>query len=1015
MRSYRKIVFILALAGSAGGLLAQDAPRPVRHIELGPEATHPWISDMIQDRQGFIWIGTQYGLYRHDGVHINRYFERSNPPLSSNVVTALTLDNADRLWIGTSRGVNILLPGKDNIVSLRDISGDVGGPVAETYITRLFCDSEGTVWIGMRNNRLCAFRQDSMLYLDFTFDSHQGAAWRCHQVNTFVEDPHGDIWVKTICDEADRLGVFRVNDSDDELTYRVMFETELAYQHLILFNQRLLFTSRNAIHELDYDRNHFDLKYRDWWNSPTQFNPSYVIPDGDQIVVGTWDGELIHCGLADTTAELIELQRPVDSYIRAILKDESKTLWLGTNDGVFTASDRVHAFRQILRVPGVSDPAEGNRMRGMLEYTDGRIYMASYNGMFSLDEQSGEVTQLTTYVEDAVPRPYALAAGEENFFWASSDGGGLFRFYPEGAYFESIAKNTPEERVITSNSILDLYWDPLNILWLGTSSGLSYYDPDEETFHIVLDQNGHVLLSDQKVYDIASQDGRIFWLATTAGLFRLRVMIDEGTRSFQLNAEHALPFKMRELLLATGDILWIATEGNGLIRFNTGSGELRRFTQEHGLCNNTIYSMIAGSEHELWLGTYEGLARFDTETHHFRNFYTPDGLPHREFNTLSRLYSSTGNIYMGTQNGVVVFEPFAFASDSTDLPIMLHRYSKRNLRTDSVVSVTAFQSTADPIVLSPKDNAITFEFGLADYNNPESNRYSYLIEGLSNHWQYLGSQSSLTFPTIPPGEYVLRIRAAGSDGRWSRNELQIPLIAKAPFYKTPWFSLLILFFLAGVGFLIHRYRVRELLRLQRLRMDIASDLHDELGSSLTSIGMQSELLRAGAGDKGVGTNERLDHIIEESQDAVSMLSDIVWSVKSDKDEFGDLMDRVQEHAHYLLAPRKINYRIALPEEERSAVLRQEVRQNSYLIYKEAVHNIAKHSDATEVRVELAREGERLKLLVADNGTPRPGKASFGGNGIRNMKMRAAKMGGVLEIDRRDGYNVSLEVPKAFRR
>jgi len=411
---------------------------------------------------------------------------------------------------------------------------------------------------------------------------------------------------------------------------------------------------------------------------------------------------------------------------------------------------------------------------------------------------------------------------------------------------------------------------------------------------------------------------------------------------------------------------------------------------------------------KVFIGTFDGLARFDTTTQLFSNFFVTDGLPHNEFNSQSQLIASDGTIYMGTQNGMVSFNPLEFGINTSDLPFMINGLIVHNTRLDSTYEESRYAQLAERVHIGPHDNQVTISYSIADYNKPDGNRYQYLLEGLYNKWHYVGNQTELVLPHLPPGDYRLLLRGAGSDGRWSTQQATIPISVHAAYYNTWWFRLTSVAILALIMWLIYRYRLSQVLKLQRIRLRIAEDLHDELGSSLTGIGIQTQLLTVT--EPSSERASKLTEISSHIQDAVSKLGDIVWSLQNDTGSLGDFMDRVEEQTHMMLALGEIECRVSLPQDQLDDV----VKQNCFLIFKEALTNIVKHSNADKVDITMRCRDKGLFMSISDNGYAfAPCNSNGGGNGLKNMQRRADKMSSELTISRHDGFRIELRVPKAF--
>lgn len=311
-----------------------------------------------------------------------------------------------------------------------------------------------------------------------------------------------------------------------------------------------------------------------------------------------------------------------------------------------------------------------------------------------------------------------------------------------------------------------------------------------------------------------------------------------------------------------------------------------------------------------------------------------------------------------------------------------------------------------PIQISPYDSYFQLTWTLPNYFKPEKNRYYVWLEGLENDWSYIGNIPTVRFHKLPAGDYVLHIKGADSKGNWSVSELSVPIHVNQIFFRTWWFiSACILV----IGFLIYafaRYRLQRLLEMERMRTRIAGDLHDEVGSMLSGLAMQAEIMEL---DQEKSDRARLHRISEISRLTLSKMRDVVWSIDSRRDQVKDLLDRMRENAEEMLTPRDIIFQFELGELPLEKKLPVDVRQHLFLFYKEAINNIAKHSNATNVSIRFGQFADQFELSVHDNGTTIATTISSSGFGLQNLEMRAKKLGATFLLNKEDGYKVGLRM------
>ncbi|MDX1478301.1 MAG: two-component regulator propeller domain-containing protein [Saprospiraceae bacterium] len=993
--------------GTLSLLLSCAVPSPgqgddpvIYEVDLRPFDAHPMINQTVQDPLGYIWIASDLGFYRFDGVHVRHYSTRNTPGLPGDVIYSLLPDRHGALWIATNQGLVIM-----------DIATEVVRPFplvdstrTEHLIpTKLYLASDSMIWVGMMNNRIGRMLPGGTLQIG-KLEFEDFPLGECFNVTALLEDQHGRLFIEADC--AYRTGIFLLDRDQSFLSFRLIYWGTADVLRLFLAAGTAYVLDHTYLYPFDPVTGTFA---KDTLDHLPAFIPSVVTHDGHHtFLAASKQGQLWRCMINSGKVSMRYLGKFTDTRILNIMQDRSGCLWLGTDDGVYFFSDRQPRFTALMSRP-VPGQSYGLRTRGILEAGDGNIYISTYDGIFRIDPLTLS-HELVADVSDLLSLPYALGESGADYLWLTSDGYGFAKLDPvSGVIYDRVTPYADKDRQF-GRWAGEIIRDSEGRIWVGSNDGV-LRSVQNEAFKLVRDTNGDPILLETFVHDIKEIRTGKYWIGTNHGLFELQVVGEEGTRC-RLTKHSTIPFRIREISLTNGPHIWIATEDAGLVHYNPDRQSYTNYTEANGLPSNVLYSLLPGPNGELWIGTYEGLSRFDTATQLFSNFYVSDGLPHNEFNSQSQLIASDGHFYMGTQDGYVRFHPDDFTVDSSDLPMMISEVQTHNTKLDSVMVIPGPQLVESGIHLGPHDNLVTVRYSIADYNKPDGNRFQYQLSGISTKWHYLGSKTEFVLPHLRPGTYTLSIRGAGSDGRWSSRQLSIPITVSAAWYSTWWFSVSVLVFLAGIMWMIHHYRLQQVKKLHRMRLRIAEDLHDELGSTLTGIGIQTELLSASESENV--RKSRLTEISGHIQNAVSRLGDIVWSLQPETSTLGDLMDRVEEQAYMMLKPSNIECQLSLPRADRDLVLADVVKQNCFLIFKEAVTNIVKHSSADKVEIIMRCQNPGLLLSITDNGTPAPSpSANGGGHGLKNMRRRAMKMSGELTISNDDGYRVALFLPRAF--
>jgi len=357
-----------------------------------------------------------------------------------------------------------------------------------------------------------------------------------------------------------------------------------------------------------------------------------------------------------------------------------------------------------------------------------------------------------------------------------------------------------------------------------------------------------------------------------------------------------------------------------------------------------------------------------------------------EFNTASCYKDKEGKIWFGGINGLNMVNPGLSISDT---------YSPVPLITNINVMNSPYQSdTATPYIhtisLPYSKNFISFEFQSPNFSQSENIVYEYRLQGVDTGWVNNGTRNYVSYTQLNPGEYIFQVRSANNNGTWSKGYAEIKLTITPPWFKTWWFYSLLTIIIASGIYLFFRYRINQVRKVERMRQHISADLHDDIGASLTSINILSQLSQQQKIDTTT-RNEYLHKINEQSTEVTDALRDIVWSINPKNDKLDIILARMKRYAAEILESKNIACSFSTNITSTGESLHADIRQNLYLIFKEAVNNLAKYSGATEVAIIVNKNSGHLHLQVKDNGLGFDPVHVTKGNGIENMQRRAKAM------------------------
>jgi len=411
------------------------------------------------------------------------------------------------------------------------------------------------------------------------------------------------------------------------------------------------------------------------------------------------------------------------------------------------------------------------------------------------------------------------------------------------------------------------------------------------------------------ISDWYQQPDDIFWLSTGQGVFSFDPHLKKFKQFSNIDGNKK-SLSIGKVLSVCPDptdpdrYLWAGTAGGGLNKMDKTTGNCIHYTTTDGLPNNVVYGIQADAHKNLWLSTNNGLCLFYPRTGETRNFSIKDGLPHNEFNTYELAHDTAGKLYFGGINGWVGFDPENFYKSALPSKVVINRLAINNK--DIVYKHRPMSSTGytlpapieqcKELVLGPEATSFIIGYGIVDLNNQDEYRYKYKLDGFDKDWVDAGSRKEATFTNLAPGTYTFKVLCRNSEHVWSIAPTELTIILQPPWWATWWFRTLIFVAVVSGGYALYKYRVNELLKAERLRNTIALNLHDDIGSTLSSISLYAAVLKKKATGLTDESNALVDKMISNTSEIMENMNDIVWATKEDMGSFESVIDRMRNFA-----------------------------------------------------------------------------------------------------------------------
>ncbi|RMF66281.1 MAG: hypothetical protein D6743_06620, partial [Calditrichaeota bacterium] len=600
---------------------------------------------------------------------------------------------------------------------------------------------------------------------------------------------------------------------------------------------------------------------------------------------------------------------------------------------------------------------------------------------------------------------FDIAEDPQNNLWVGTYGNGLYQFHNPSGEIRHFTHDPDEPASLSSNRVRVLLPDDRGFLWVGTAHGLNRFDPETGQFsHYFSEPGDPHTLSHNDINTLYQDRGGVVWVGTSNGGLCRFDAASETFRTYRHNPGDPHSLSSNAVTAICEDLqgqLWVGTS-NGLNKLDRKTGQWEQFYESDGLPTSYIMAMSGDEQGNLWISTTKGLCRFGPEERSYRNYAVEDGLQGLIFEMGSVFRAENGELFFGGNNGFNRFFPEKVRDNAYIPPIVITSFKK--------LGKAMPLAGSNSVELSYKENHFSLEFAALDFSHPRRNAYAYMLEGLDEKWVELGTRRSVNFSNLAPGHYVFRVKGSNSDGVWNEEGTSMHITVTPPYWETLWFRVLLLTAVAGVLVLAYRYRVARLLEVERTRNRIAQDLHDEVGTALSSISYFAQAIRSDAeARKRPFSLKFLSLISEISAEAQEAMSDIVWAIDPNNDEWDRILAKFRRYASDLFDSKGIAYVLQIPEALPLHKLDVNQRRNFWLIFKEMITNIVRHADCNRARVTITSEGQTLSLVVEDDGRGFDSSCRSEGNGVRNIYARAKMLGGRATLTSEGGRGTRWEL------
>jgi ligand-binding sensor domain-containing protein/nitrogen-specific signal transduction histidine kinase/DNA-binding NarL/FixJ family response regulator len=983
-------ILLLAILFS-GITFSAKTQQPILFDHLGVERglSQTSVLSIGQDKNGFMWFGTRYGLNRYDGHHIKiyQYAESDSNSLSNNYVTTIFSDSKKRLWIGTSIGLNLYDERNDAFKRIASQPKTTKG-LSSHVINCLTEDSKGNIWIGTLNG-LNLLKNGKLSVITKFFNTKNGDGL-FHNVRSVKEDHQGNIWVGTsngllkmaVINGEYQPTIFKNNGSPGDI-------------------------SANYISNITEDKNH-KIWVSTQSNGLNLFDP--VTQKFKRFQFSAANKNTI-----------------VSNTIRNMVVDDAGKLWIGTLNGISIMDTQNFTFQNLQFDPDNKKSLNQNSVHKLYKDNNGSIWVGTYFGgininypyttAFTVHDRSRSKSSINNNVISG------FAEDQNKNLWIGTEGGGISLYNKSTQTFKAY-QNTGGSNALKSNLVKTVLFASDGKLWVGThSGGLNVYDPKTNRFKsfnfsnqnedvpdeisAIVETKSHRLIvatqrngikisnpnktefkdlrlpasipSSAKVKALMVNEAKIYF-GTTNGFF----IYDENTNRFYTVLDHQLNkplnYYVNCISKTKANEIFLGTYNSGLLLYDQNKNSIKAYTTRNGLPHDNVLGMIEDDKGNLWISTANGLSMFNRLKKTFKNYTVADGLPGNEFNANAFFKSSSGELFFGGYNGFISFFPDHIQSNDKASKVIITELKLQNKTVningnDGLLDENI--SLKDKLIFESDQNTFSLSFALLNFIKPEKNRYAYKLDGFEKSWNEVGMPTA-TYTNLPAGSYTFLVKGINNDGVLSANTGKIKIIVNPPFYRTWWAYLFYFCIIAAVLFVIARYvLIRALLKKEKEvnehKLEFFTNISHEIRTPLTLIVGPLEQLIENAKDNPT-LNRDLQPIKNNADRLMNLVTELLDFRKAESGKMalhvspGDFVKFCKEifmAFQNMALSKEINYtfQAASPQIE----LYFDKVQLEKVLFNLLSNAFKFTPDGGKISLKISQEDELVTLKICDNG------------------------------------------------
>lgn len=993
------------------------------------------VLQIVEDNQGFIWLGTQYGLDRYDGYEYKVFAHdpaRENS-LSCVYIHSLFKDRSGTLWVGCDHFLDRFDPIKETFTHYQleaAAPGEVANPVVQ-----ISQDRESVLWLATGKG-LFGLRTDTGQIVHYMHEPSNSLSLGSNEVKATLEDSSGRFWVIAgdELEEFDRasgrvLLRFRLDEVRDSSLYEDHFGV-LWVTYVTRGNKSGLATVDRSTNRLIpyslYDKRSGKGIYGGFFAAHEDKNKTlWLASFGAGLLKFDREHELF-IAYRNNPGNLESL---AEDRVISLCEDHEGNIWVGLHarEPNFFRIDQ-SPFTPLSHNQSNPNSFGETFVNAIYEDHEGVLWTGTTGALNRIDRRSGQSVSYLPPGQGSSSDIIAINEDASGALWVGTFGGGLSRFDRKTGNYKTYLHEPNNPSSLSDNRVSRLLFDHDGTMWITTWNGLDRYSPETDSF-VTYEQDK---TSGQEAYfNIMEDRTGSLWIGSWGSVNRFDPKSGRFTvYGYKVGDPKSLSSdeSVNSIYEDQSGTIWVATY-YGLNRFDRESGTFTRYFEKDGLPTNNLSCILEDRPGMLWISSSRGLSRFDPVANKFTNYSTVDGLPGNDLTGWDACFKSqSGEMFFGGFSGGVGFFPNEVVDKRDQPPLVLtdFRLAGHSVEVEQNSPLQKAINYANDVTLTHDQNIFTVSFAALTYFNPDANRYRYKLDRLEDKWTEVGSdRRNATYTTLPAGKYTFHVQSATRQGSWGEPGLALTINILPPWWATIWFRLFTgVLILAIVGSL-YKLRLRQLDQQFKAQLDarvaertrIARDLHDTLLQSFHGLMFRFQAARNMLPRSPESAMRTLDEAISKTRNAITESRDAIHDLRSDPVKDGDLVRLLEaqgeELAAVLAADQNLPvFRVIVEGDPQkiSPALNDEI----YRIGRELLRNAFQHAGANKIETEIRYDTNQLRLRVRDDGrgldpkvldvSRRPGHW-----GLAGISERAQQIGAQLRIWSEDGAGTEIEL------